>query len=233
MIVNDFYISETDSLFNITDDGILSTLQPLDRETRPSYTLTVIAIDHGDPQLSSSQTVRVVILDVNDNYPLFCMESNCTADFKEAQSYIVEKSPTGSVVALLVAKDIDEGNNASLMYSIKGDEKQTQFFTINRNTGLVTLKQSVDINRLVDLHIISENETDNAAIEVTVVATDQGTPNPLSTNLTLIVSVEGINDDAPVFKKPLFSFNVSEDLKIGKVLNEVLRKYLGEVCYNV
>ena len=49
--------------------GNLSTLAPLDRESRPSYILTVQAKDGGRPAMSSTVTVFVQVGDVNDNAP--------------------------------------------------------------------------------------------------------------------------------------------------------------------
>ena len=211
------YFSETDSLFKISENGILSTLQTLDRETKSSYTLTVIAKDHGKPQLSSQHTIRVTVLDVNDNAPVFCdSEKGYSSEIKERHSSIVEESPQDSVVALLVAKDADEGNNGTIMYSVEGDHSVTQFFSIIKDTGIVKLAQPVNLNRLVELGLLAKNGTDNATLVVTVVAADQGTPTPKSTRLKLIVSVMGINDQAPQFKRPMFSFNVSEDFKVGR-----------------
>ena len=211
------YFTETDSLFKISENGTLSTLQTLDRENKSSYTLTIIAKDHGKPQLSGQQTVRVTVLDINDNAPMFCdSEKGCSAEIKERHSSIVEESPQNSVAALLVAKDDDDGNNKTIVYSLQGDARALQFFSINSRTGIVKLAQPVNLNRLVELGLLAKNGTDNATLIVTVVAADQGTPTSKSTKLKLIVSVMGINDQAPQFKKPVFSFNVSEDFNVGR-----------------
>ena len=45
--------------------------KPLDRDTIPSYILVVTARDHGQPVKSSSATVNVIVLDENDNSPIF------------------------------------------------------------------------------------------------------------------------------------------------------------------
>ena len=209
-------ISETGDTFSISENGMLSTLQRLDREKKSSYVLTVFAKDHGIPQKSSNQTVRVAVLDVNDNKPLFCEENKCSEEVKEINRPIVGEAPFGSVVALLVAEDKDLGNNGTVHYSITGDKVKTQFFEINNNTGVVTLKLPVKISQLVALDIISENDTDNATLTITIVATDAGTPEPKSNNLSLVVSVKEINDDAPVFNNQLFSFNILENSTIGK-----------------
>lgn len=51
--------------------GLVTTRSHVDCETNPSPRITVIATDHGHPPLSSSATVTITILDVNDNEPIF------------------------------------------------------------------------------------------------------------------------------------------------------------------
>jgi protocadherin Fat 1/2/3 len=55
--------------------GWLTTLVPLDRETVPSYTITVIATDNGSPQQTASTEVYIRLIDYNDNPPIFAEES--------------------------------------------------------------------------------------------------------------------------------------------------------------
>ena len=52
-------------------DGVLRVSGTLDRELRSNYTLRLTAKDRGDPPKSSSQNVLVIVLDENDNSPVF------------------------------------------------------------------------------------------------------------------------------------------------------------------
>jgi hypothetical protein len=45
--------------------------QPLDREKRASYSMTVLAYDGGQPRRSGMLTVTVIVTDANDNMPVF------------------------------------------------------------------------------------------------------------------------------------------------------------------
>lgn len=51
--------------------GIVKTNIVLDREIREFYRLTIIAMDDGTPQLTGTCTLRINIIDVNDNQPTF------------------------------------------------------------------------------------------------------------------------------------------------------------------
>ena len=43
----------------------------LDREKKSEYSLSITAVDGGNPRMTSRVDVTVLILDVNDNTPLF------------------------------------------------------------------------------------------------------------------------------------------------------------------
>lgn len=51
--------------------GIVRTNIVLDREIRDVYNLKIIATDEGVPQLTGTSTIRVHIVDINDNQPTF------------------------------------------------------------------------------------------------------------------------------------------------------------------
>lgn len=51
--------------------GLVTTRSRVDCETNPMPRLTVVASDRGNPPLSSTATLVVTVLDVNDNEPIF------------------------------------------------------------------------------------------------------------------------------------------------------------------
>lgn len=53
------------------DSGIVTLAKKLDRETCETYNITVKAIDQGSPPLSSLTQLNIIVLDVNDNPPIF------------------------------------------------------------------------------------------------------------------------------------------------------------------
>ncbi|XP_060596392.1 protein dachsous-like [Ruditapes philippinarum] len=56
-----------------TSSGTFKLLvdQPLDRESKAVYNLTLVAADSGSPPLSASKSFLLQILDINDNAPIF------------------------------------------------------------------------------------------------------------------------------------------------------------------
>lgn len=70
-----------------TDSGIVKTNIVLDSEIRDAYKLTVIATDEGTPQMTGMATIRVIVIDINDNRPSFPPQS--TINVREGTSIIV------------------------------------------------------------------------------------------------------------------------------------------------
>ena len=75
--------------------GALSTAQPLDREARSRYSLEVVAVDTGIPALSTTVTVEVNVMDLNDNSPAFGRASYAVD--------VSEDAPEGAVVLQVTA----------------------------------------------------------------------------------------------------------------------------------
>ena len=90
--------------------GVIELRKPLDRETTEMYSLIVQATDQGSPSLSSTATVNVTLLDINDNAPL-CSHS----------SYVIEMAENFTVngtVVSLQCSDADQGQNSVITYKI-------------------------------------------------------------------------------------------------------------------
>lgn len=163
--------------------------RPLDREEKPVYELSVEATDAGTPPLRAVRTFRLLVTDVNDNAPKFEQETY--------EAYLLEASEPGMSVLKVTATDLDEGANSAIRYSLLN----TTWFAIEETTGLITTVSHVDC------------EADPAPVLV-VVATDSGRP-PLSSTATVCVTIHDLNDNEPIFEKPLYNATVSEDLPVG------------------
>lgn len=64
--------SNRDDLISVNpESGLVTTAAALDRETQMEVWFLVVAVDGGEPALSSTATVTVLVEDVNDNEPVF------------------------------------------------------------------------------------------------------------------------------------------------------------------
>lgn len=85
--------------------GLLLLAGPLDYETQRVHRLTIRAVDHGQPPLSSTQTLTVEVGDVNDQAPLF--------EHSVYNATVAENRDPGEAVVRVSATDQDSGNTHS------------------------------------------------------------------------------------------------------------------------
>ncbi|OAD55229.1 Protein dachsous [Eufriesea mexicana] len=164
--------------------------RPLDREEKPVYDLSVEATDAGTPPLRAVRTFRLLVTDVNDNAPKFARD--------RYEAHLLEDSESGTPVLKVTATDLDEGANSAIKYSLLN----STWFVIDEASGLISTRTHVDC------------EADPAPVLV-VIATDSGRP-PLSSNATVRVTVHDLNDNEPIFEKPLYNATVPEDMPVGR-----------------
>ncbi|KAM8879835.1 protocadherin-23 [Spinachia spinachia] len=162
--------------------GILATRVLLDREITPSYKLVLQATDRGNPPLSSTTTLRVQVVDVNDNSP---------AVPPMEPVVIAENLPAGSKVTQVTANDVDL--SSTITYSFSHNSSTDFPFAIDRYTGVVTLTQALD-------HEARKEYT------LTVWASD----SLHQTTGEVKVEVLDVNDNAPVFSEVSYQVELSE-----------------------
>ncbi|KAL6475987.1 hypothetical protein MHYP_G00144860 [Metynnis hypsauchen] len=173
-----------------TDNGTIYVKNGnlLDRERTSSYSPTLQASDSGNNV--GSTVLEITILDINDQTPQF---------YRDYQVFIRENN----VLMLQVeARDDDEPNtpNSKIQYSIE-DSEYSGNFTIDKDTGMITSIGILD-REAIDLEL-------NGVIELNVTATDMGVP-PLSSSVTVVINVDDVNDNPPVYLKSDYIFHVKE-----------------------
>ncbi|XP_038610870.1 protocadherin Fat 1 [Tachyglossus aculeatus] len=177
------------------ESGLLRVLSPLDREAQAEYTLNVTAFDLGIPQRAAWRLLGIQILDANDNRPKFHQDR-----YEVAVSEAVEP---GGVLVRLEAKDRDLGPNGEVRYRLLSDTDQ---FSVDAATGEVWLDRALD-REAQAVHVLR------------VAAWDQAEEGPrLSSTALLTVTVEDVNDNAPVCIPPLQRVRVREDLPEGALV---------------
>uniref|UniRef100_A0A8C3YB10 Protocadherin Fat 2 n=1 Tax=Catagonus wagneri TaxID=51154 RepID=A0A8C3YB10_9CETA len=170
--------------------GELITLTALDRERKDVYTLVAKATDGGGQSCQADVTLHVE--DVNDNAPRF-FPSHCAVA-------VFDNTTVKTPVAVVLARDPDQGTNAQVVYSLT--DSAEGHFSIEATTGVIRLEKPLRVRP-------------QAALELTVRASDLGTPIPLSTLGTVTISVVGLDDYLPVFLNTEHSVQVPEDAQRG------------------
>lgn len=119
LIVFTFIDGNSEGRFQIDPkSGVIELRKQLDRETTEMYSLIVQATDQGTPSLSTTATVNVTVLDINDNAPL-CNHF----------SYVIEMAENFTVngtVVSLQCSDADQGQNAVITYNISSGNAITK-----------------------------------------------------------------------------------------------------------
>ncbi|NWJ09241.1 CELR2 protein, partial [Crypturellus undulatus] len=161
--------------------GIVRTLRRLDRENVPLYALRAYATDKGVPAKRTPVEIQVMVLDVNDNPPVF--------ERDEFDIFVEENSPIGLVVGRIVASDPDEGPNAQIMYQIV-EGNIPEVFQLDIFSG--------ELTALADLDYESKAE---------YVMVVQATSAPLVSRATVHVRLRDTNDNSPQLRNFEILFN--------------------------
>lgn len=177
--------------------GVIRVAGALDYESIQSYTLTVLATDKGTSALSSSATVSIAVLDVNDIAPV------CTASLYTGS--VAEDASNGTEVATVICSDADSTSTYNeVKYSITSGQAQPKF-AVDQNNGKVTVNQALDIESA-------------DSYSLTIRATD-GTFN---TDVTLTITLTNVNDFTPIFSPAgPYITTITENLAVGSTIFDV------------
>ncbi|XP_036379470.1 protocadherin gamma-A5-like isoform X6 [Megalops cyprinoides] len=168
---------------------------PLDREKEGDLSLTLTAVDGGNPQMSGTVKIFVTVLDANDNAPVF------TEELYKASLF--ENAVEGTLVSTVKAVDIDIGFNGNITYVFThADESIRQKFQLNSKTGEVRVIGKTD-HELVKHYEINIQARDTWG---------------LTGSCKLIIEILDLNDNSPVITITSFSGKISEDSMPGTVL---------------
>ncbi|XP_057574622.1 protocadherin-19 isoform X1 [Hippopotamus amphibius kiboko] len=150
------------------NSGDIYALRSFNHEQTKAFEFKVLAKDGGLPSLQSNTTVRVIILDVNDNTPVITAPPLINGT---AEVYIPRNSGIGYLVTVVKADDYDEGENGRVTYDMT--EGDRGFFEIDQVNGEVRTTRTF-------------SESSKASYELIVVAHDHGKTSLSASALILI-----------------------------------------------
>ncbi|KAI3998550.1 protocadherin 11 Y-linked [Homo sapiens] len=167
---------------------LLENAAYLDYESTKEYAIKLLAADAGKPPLNQSAMLFIKVKDENDNAPVF------TQSFVTVS--IPENNSPGIQLMKVSATDADSGPNAEINYLLGPDAPPE--FSLDRRTGMLTVVKKLDREK-EDKYLF------------TILAKDNGVP-PLTSNVTVFVSIIDQNDNSPVFTHNEYKFYVPENL---------------------
>ncbi|XP_061442319.1 protocadherin gamma-B1-like isoform X24 [Rhineura floridana] len=194
-----------------SETGTIYAQRSFDYEQFREFQLQVKAQDGGSPPLSSNVTVRVFILDRNDNSPRILSPSQETKG--SALFEMVPRSAEADyLVTKVVAVDADSGHNAWLSYHLTQATEPT-LFTIGSHTGEIRTARAFV-------------ERDAMKQRLVIMVKDNGQP-ALSATITLnLVFAENFQEALPEMKSQPSSSEYQSDLQFYLVLALALISFL-------
>nr|DBA30664.1 TPA: hypothetical protein GDO54_006619 [Pyxicephalus adspersus] len=146
--------------------GVIYAQKSFDYEQNREFIVQVVAKDSGSPPMNASTTLRIHVVDQNDNPPVILYPATMDGPIFEMVPWSSEQ---GSLISKVVAVDADSGHNAWLSYFLQSSESSV--FTIDQHTGEIRTS-----------HVFQERDV--LKHKVTVIVKDNGFP-PLSASATL------------------------------------------------
>ncbi|XP_069619750.1 protocadherin gamma-C5-like isoform X9 [Ranitomeya imitator] len=170
----------------------------LDREEKQEHHLILTAIDGGEPARSGTCRITIVVLDINDNPPVF--------NHSVYKISIRENLPLNTVILTLNATDQDDGANGEIQFSFDDhtSESARALFSLNEENGKVYVNRNVDFENL-------------NFYELFIKATDKGLPK-LRGNCIVQVEVEDANDNSPEIAFISVANDIPENAPSGDIV---------------
>ncbi|KAJ0004838.1 hypothetical protein NQD34_011052 [Periophthalmus magnuspinnatus] len=182
--------------------GILYVTQPLDREAKANYTFMAHAVAEGSGQAESPMEIKVIVIDMNDNRPIFTKDTYV--------GEVAESSPINFEILQVIAKDADQEENANSIvhYKILSQDPafpMAEMFTIN------------PINGFIRVNAKGLDREKNPKYTLEIEAADlEGTG--LTGSAKVILTVTDSNDNAPVYTESQYTATVPENKKDALVV---------------
>lgn len=199
----------SNNLFYIQQDT--GTLQlagrSLSKRDSAKYNLKVLVTDQ---QFQTICDVEVHVIDINDQIPIF-----------EKSDYgsvtLAENTPIGTTILEIQATDGDEANTGSsfIIYQMKEGDPNNTFIIETQaesNRGIVKINKALDFETTPVFNlVISATNPEPLVQGVQYNSSSLAAFNVLVTNV----------DEPPVFQRPVFETEVSEDIPVNTLVMKV------------
>ncbi|NXJ23148.1 CDHR2 protein, partial [Dicrurus megarhynchus] len=173
------------------DTGEMNSTEPLDREAledeRGQMVVTVMAYDHGEPPLNSTENVIITVGDLNDNIPVFLNQSY--------EFSVFEDSPE-SLVGEVNATDADRTEiNSRISFRLERSSGSSNFLirSSRLGPGNYSGQLSVDPDVSLDYDTLQQK-----FFTLTVLAENTAADNAGDkANVSVVVHILDVNDEPP------------------------------------
>ncbi|XP_021094788.1 protocadherin-15 isoform X2 [Heterocephalus glaber] len=193
--VDDVQFPYPASIFDVEEDsGRVITRVNLNEEPTTIFKLVVVAFDDGEPVMSSSTTVKILVLHPGE-IPRFTQE-----EYRPPP--VSELATRGTMVGIISAAAI----NQSIVYSIVSGNEEDKF-GINNITGVIYVNAPLDYETRTSYLLRVQADS------LEVVLANLRVPSKSNT-AKVYIEIQDENDHPPMFQKKFYIGGVSEDARM-------------------
>ncbi|XP_043649668.1 fat-like cadherin-related tumor suppressor homolog isoform X2 [Drosophila teissieri] len=190
----DFFIISGDkkAQFQIGKSGELFIAKPLDREQIMFYNLSIIATDG---KFTAKANVEIDVKDINDNTP-YCLKPRYHISTNESISI-------GTTLVEIKAVDFDFQSKLRFYLSGKGADD----FTIGKESGILKVASALDRETTPKYKLVAHVQ--------------DGKDFTQECFSEIILTVNDINDNTPIFSMAQYRVSVPEDAQLNTLITKV------------
>ena len=171
------------------DTYSLLTNRIFDREEHSSYSFSLLIYDHGKPPHSMIKKFDLVLLDINDCFPVFDPTMNYSFS-------LAENNPQNFPVQTIRVFDLDQNDQITL--HLEFPENNDDRFQLNEQNQLI-IKRTLDYE-------------DQSSYHFTLIAEDLVGHR---TSMPVSIYLNDVNDNPVRFRTNFTQFKIQENLPIG------------------
>ncbi|XP_061209947.1 protocadherin gamma-B1-like isoform X11 [Neopsephotus bourkii] len=184
--------------------GAVYAQRSFDYEQCREFAVVVRAQDGGEPARSSTATVRIFVLDRNDNAPRVLWPVPAAAAAAAPFEVVPRSAETGYLVAKVVAVDADAGRNAWLSYELV-QASEPALFRVGLHSGEVRTARAVSDRDAVKQRLVA-------------VVKDHGQPELSATATLHVVLAESLQEALPELSERAAGADSAAELQFSLVL---------------